>query len=117
MISEISRERLNTNKNIILDAIRDGNRNLYLYVTENSEKTFNILKEHNENCKHLKFLLTRQEGMWESIRYIRNETKKKNFFMYMLLILMAFFQYFLYLNYILVRETRTRNIDCIINYN
>ena len=117
MISELSRKRLSTNKNIILDAIRDGNRNLYLYVTENSEKTMNILKEHNENCKHLKFLLTRQEGMWESIRYIRNEIKRKNFFMYGLLILMLIFQYLLYLNYILVREMRTKKIDCTINYN
>ena len=102
--------------NEILETMRNGNKTMFLHITENTEKTMKILEQHNENCKHLRYLMVRQEGMWESIRYIRNETKRKNAFMYTLLILMAFFQYFLYLNYILVRETKTRNIDCIIKY-
>ena len=117
ILDELNNNTKTSKNNEILETIRNGNKTMFLHITENTEKTMKILEEHNENCRHLKYLMVRQEGMWESIRYIRNETKRKQCFMYTLLILMAIFQYFLYLSYMLFRQTQTKRIDCIINYN
>jgi len=117
ILDELNNNTKTSKNNEILETIRNGNKTMFLHITENTEKTIKILEEHNENCKHLKYLMVRQEGMWESIRYIRNETKRKQCFIYTLLIFMAIFQYFLYLSYILLKESRNKQIDCIINYN
>tara|TARA_B100001063_G_C16656300_1_gene498678 strand:+ start:50 stop:418 length:369 start_codon:yes stop_codon:yes gene_type:complete len=117
ILDELNNNTKTSKNNEILETIRNGNKTMFLHITENTEKTMKILEEHNENCKHLKYLMVRQEGMWESIRYIRNETKRKQCFMYTLLILMVIFQYFLYLSYMLLKESRNKQIDCIINYN
>ena len=117
ILDELNNNTKTSKNNEILETIRNGNKTMFLHITENTEKTMKILEEHNENCKHLKYLMVRQEGMWESIRYIRNETKRKQCFIYTLLIFMAIFQYFLYLSYILLKESRNKQIDCIINYN
>ena len=117
ILDELNNNTKTSKNNEILETIRNGNKTMFLHITENTEKTIKILEEHNENCKHLKYLMVRQEGMWESIRYIRNDLKRKNCFLYTLLIFTAIFQYFLYLSYILLKESRNKQIDCIINYN